>query len=194
MTRNKIGFFGGTFNPVHRAHVDIANEFIKNFSLDTLYVIPNNIPPLKNSHGVSGKERSDMMKIAFSGNDKVIVSDIELKRSGMSYTCDTVAELNALHPESELFMLIGDDWLDRFDKWKNYEYILNNVTLVIAYRGLTDIADFLDKSEQISGKRPYLLENKKMEVSSTEIRESIDERLLPKGVYEYIKERGLYAK
>ena len=173
MTRNKIGFFGGTFNPVHVAHVDIANEFIEKFSLDLLYVIPNNIPPLKESHGVSGQERMAMLKLAFSGNDKVTISDIELKRDGMSYTCDTVNELKSLHPDSEIYMLMGDDWVDRFDRWKNYTYILENVNLVVAYRGQTDLTEFLDKTEYVSGKRPSLLKNERMEVSSTEVRSGI---------------------
>ena len=194
MTKNRIGFFGGTFNPVHRAHVDIANEFIEKFSLDMLYIIPNNIPPLKESHGVSGKERSEMLGIAFSGNNKVIISDIELKRSGMSYTCDTVDELKALHPESEIYMLMGDDWIDRFDKWKNYRYILENVHLVIAYRGLSDLTEFLDMAEAVSGRRPSLLDNQKQKISSTAARERLDKSLLPDGVYEYIIERGLYLK
>lgn len=194
MTTNKIGFFGGTFNPVHRAHVDIANEFIKKFGLDTLYVIPNNIPPLKESHGVSGSERMAMLNIAFSGNDKVIISDIELARNGMSYTCDTVAALKELHPESELYMLMGDDWIDRFDRWKNYRYILNNVQLVVAYRGDNDMGAFLDMAEAASGRRPLLLENKRQLISSTEARTTLDKSLLPDGVYEYITERGLYLK
>ena len=194
MTRNKIGFFGGTFNPVHVAHVDIANRFIEKFSLDLLYVIPNNIPPLKESHGVSGQERMDMLKLAFSGNDKVIISDIELKRDGMSYTCDTVNELKSLHPDSDIYMLMGDDWVDRFDRWKNYTYILENVNLVVAYRGQTDLTEFLDKIESVSGKRPSLLKNEIMEVSSTEVRKGICKSLLPDKVYEYIIERGLYLK
>jgi cytidyltransferase-like protein len=62
----RIGIFGGTFNPIHRAHYDIALEFIDKFSLDLLYVIPNNVPPMKESHGVSGNERLEMLEIAFS--------------------------------------------------------------------------------------------------------------------------------
>ncbi len=194
MTANKIGIFGGTFNPVHKAHVSIANEFINKFSLDLLYIIPNNIPPLKESHGVSGKERLEMLKIAFSGNDKVNISDIELCRAGMSYTCDTVAELKKLHPESELYLLMGDDWIDRFDQWKNYRYILDNVTLVVAYRGEADVKDALCRLESASGKRPMLLKNDRILLSSTQLRNELNRELLPDGVYEYIKKRGLYRK
>lgn len=193
MTANKIGVFGGTFNPVHRAHVEIAERFSKNFSLDLLYIIPNNIPPLKESHGVSGEDRINMLKIAFNGNDNIVISDIELKRSGTSYTCDTVKELKEMHNGCELFFLMGDDWIDRFDKWKNYRYILDNVNLVIANRGEKDITEALDKLESACGKRPSLLGNERISLSSSEFRSDPEKSDLPDGVFEYIKKRGLYG-
>lgn len=193
MTENNIGIFGGTFDPVHRAHVAIAEEFIRKFSLDMLYVIPNHVAPMKNPSGVSGKDRTEMLKIAFSGNDKIIISDIELLREGMSYTRDTVAELRDLHPDSRLFLLTGDDWIDSFDKWKDYRFILDNATLVVAKRSGKDISVSLDRLELLSGKRPETLNNEKDGISSTEFRNGLNEDLLPDGVYEYIKKRGLYG-
>ncbi len=194
MTANNIGIFGGTFNPVHKGHVAIAEEFIEKFSLDLLYVIPNRIPPLKDFESVSGEDRTEMLKIAFSGNNKTVISDIELKREGMSYTCDTVAELKSIHPESRFFLLTGDDWIDSFDKWKNFEYLLENVELVIAYRGEKDITASLDKLENLSGKRPKLLGNSRIKLSSTQFRTDMKPELLPEGVFEYIEKRGLYGK
>ena len=191
--KNKIGIFGGTFNPVHRAH-EIAKDFIAKFDLDLLYVIPNNIPPMKESHGVSGEERFSMLKIAFSGNDKVKVSDIELARTGMSYTCDTIAEIKKIHPESELFLLFGDDWIDRFERWKNYKYILDNATLVVAHRFVDDIDTEIEKLQKLSDKKVFLLNNQKIQLSSTELRGEIKKDQLPDGVYEYIKKRELYRK
>jgi len=194
MTKNKIGIFGGTFNPIHKAHFELAIEFIESFSLDKLYVIPNNIPPLKNSHGVSGGDRLKMLEIAFKNQPKVVISDIELARGGMSYTCDTVEEIKAAHPNDELFLLLGDDWIDRFDKWKNYKSILENATLVIAYRGVRDITEHSERLYRKTGKKPLLLNNEKLRYSSTDFRETMDGALLPEGVYEYIEERGLYRK
>lgn len=193
MTKNRIGIFGGTFNPVHKGHVAIAEKFITSFSLDILYIIPNRISPLKDVRAVSGEDRTEMLKIAFSGNNKVRISDIELKREGTSYTCDTVAELKSIHPESELYLMTGDDWIDSFDKWKNYKYLLENVNLVIAYRGDKDITPALDKLEAISGKRPDLLGNERIILSSSQFRAEPKAELLPEGVYEYIKKRGLYG-
>ena len=190
---NRIGIFGGTFNPVHKAHVEIAKEFVKKFDLDMLYVIPNNIPPLKESHGVSGTDRLNMLNIAFSGQDKIKTSDIELKRSGTSFTCDTVAELKGIHNDAELFLLTGDDWIDGFERWKNYRFILDNVNLVIAYRGERDITASLDRLEAISGKRPFLLENERIFLSSSDFRSTGNSDMLPKEVYNYIKKRGIYG-
>lgn len=194
MTANKrIGIFGGTFNPVHKAHVEIANEFLNKFSLDLLYIIPNNIPPLKESHGVSGEDRLNMLKIAFSGNDKVKVSDIELNRVGTSYTCDTIAEIKEMHKEGELFFLMGDDWIDNFDKWKNFRYILDNVNLVIAYRGEKDIGDSVERLEKLGALGVFLLGNERIKLSSSNFRNKPEKESLPLGVFEYIEKRGLYG-
>ena len=189
---NKIGIFGGTFNPVHKGHLAVALDFIKEFSLDLLYVIPNNIPPMKESHGVSGEDRLKMLELAFCGVKEVVVSDIELEREGMSYTCDTVAELLRLHPLCELYLLTGDDWIDRFFLWKRSDYILDNVNLVIAHREKTDISASLERLKQASKNSVYILENNKIEISSTDFRSSRNRDLLPDRVYEYIEERGLY--
>lgn len=188
-----MGIFGGTFNPVHKAHVAVAEEFIEKMGLDLLYVIPNNIPPMKDNESVSGRDRLEMLKIAFSGNDKIVVSDMELNRSGTSYTCDTVTEIKNNHPEGNLFLLTGDDWIDNFDKWKNYRFILDNATLVVANRSGKDITFALRRLASLSGNRPLALGNPEMPLSSTEFRAGLDKEMLPDGVYEYIKHRGLYG-
>ncbi len=195
MTANKphrIGIFGGTFNPVHTAHVAVAREFLEKCDLDLLYIIPNRISPLKNPAKVSPEDRFNMLEIAFRDFESTVISDIELGREGESFTCDTVAELRRLHPDSEFFLLTGDDWIDSFDRWRNYRYILDNTQLVVAYRGDVDITPALDRLESLSGTRPMLLGNKRTTISSTELRSELDRDFLPNGVYEYIKERGLY--
>lgn len=189
----RIGIFGGTFNPIHKAHFDIAIKFIDKLSLDLLYIIPNNIPPMKQSHGVSGKERLEMLEIAFSGQDKIIVSDTEIKRGGMSYTRDTVAELKEKHKNCELFLLIGDDWIDNFDKWRDHRFILENAHLVVAYRSGRDISEAVKRLRSDSCKEIILLENELIDLSSTNLRREPKKESLPSGVYEYIQKRGLYG-
>ena len=190
---NRIGIFGGTFDPVHIGHRQTALFFRDKFALDLLYIIPNFIPPLKNRGGVSGEDRLNMLKIAFSGCENIKISDTELKRKGTSYTCDTVAEIKEKHKGSELFLLTGDDWIGQFEKWKNYRYILENVTLVVADRSGRDISDDIEHLYEISGRKPLLLGNGVIELSSTELRNNIKKELLPENVYQYIVERGLYG-
>ena len=134
-----------------------------------------------------------MLKIAFSHNEKVVISDIELKREGTSYTRDTVAELKAMHPDSELYLLPGDDWIDSFDKWKDYKFILENARLVVAVRSGNDIRASLDRLEGLTGIRPLTLQNEKIELSSSQFRADPKKEFLPNGVFEYITERGLYG-
>ena len=193
MTRNRIGIFGGSFNPVHKGHIIIADRFIKDFDLDLLYVIPNHISPFKKELEVSGEDRAEMLKIAFEGNQKIVIGNMELKRGGTSYTCDTVADIKMLHEKSDLFLLIGDDHAESFVRWKNFRFILENATLVVAARGDKDVGDALKNIEKTVGVKAELLENQPFECSSSDFRARPDENSLPDGVYEYIKKRGLYG-
>ncbi len=193
MTANKIGIFGGSFNPVHKGHVLIAEGFIKEFGLDLLYVIPNNISPFKNIITVSGEDRIEMLKIAFSGNNKIVIGDIELKRGGRSYTCDTIAEIKNFHKDSQLFLLIGDDLAEGFTKWKNFRFILDNARLVVAARNRKDFLSAAEKIAAEADTQVDCLNNQPFECSSSEFRENPDQSSLPQGVYEYIKKRGLYG-
>ena len=191
--KTKIGIFGGSFDPVHKGHVAIAEAFINELSLDMLYIIPNRVSPMKNMGNVSSEDRYNMLEIAFSEIEKATVSDMELKRDGVSYTRDTVKELRSLHPESELYFLTGDDWIGSIHKWKDADYILKNVILVVARRSGKDITEAVENIYSLSGKRPMVLDNEIVNTSSTEFRLSLSKDALPQKVYEYIRERGLYG-
>ena len=134
-----------------------------------------------------------MLKIAFSGHDKIVISDIELNRVGTSYTCDTIKDIKEIHKSGELFFLMGDDWIDNFDKWKNFSYVLDNVNLVIAYRGDRDIKTAVERLEKLGDKRVFLLENERIKLSSSGFRSKPEKSFLPDGVFEYIEKRGLYG-
>lgn len=190
--KSKIGIFGGTFDPVHNEHVRIAELFCKKLSLDMLYIIPNRIPPLKENRCASGSDRIKMLELAFADNKKAVISDMELKREGTSYTCDTIARLREMHPDSELYLLVGDDWIDSFDRWHRYEYILENATLVVASRSGRELTESAKRIRELTGHTPILLGNTHNNISSTDFRASGDGHLLPEKVLEYITERGLY--
>lgn len=178
---------------MHIGHVATAEFFIKSVGLDLLYVIPTNISPLKNRDNIYGEDRLNMLKIAFNGMEKAVISDIELRRDGVSYTRDTIAELRAKHPRDRLYYLIGDDWLGDFDKWRDYRYILDNVRLTVANRTGRDLKEDARRIYRLSGRRVLILDNRINVVSSSDFRGTLNEELLPAGVYDYIKEKGLYG-
>ena len=106
----KIAMFGGSFNPPHIGHLELAQAFIDRLSLDKLLLIPVFSPPHKSgSEMASAQHRLNMCKLLEKYNNKIEVSDIEVIRGGSSYTVDTLKALQALYPDDELFLIIGAD-------------------------------------------------------------------------------------
>ena len=197
----KIAVFGGTFNPVHRAHLKIANEFVSLLDLDKVLIIPTFIPPHKNSSDLAdGVHRLNMCKLIFTG-EKFQVSDIEIKRQGKSYSYDTLCALKRMYPDDELYFIIGSDMLLSFDKWYRYADILSMCTLCVMTRESEISSERLleyAKNVLSLGEEEIVISNSKAyEMSSTMIREKIkrNENLsnfLTKEVENYIKENKLY--
>lgn len=196
----KIGIFGGAFNPVHNGHVKLAKSYINSLKLDKLIVIPTANPPHKSSKDlIDGKERLHMLNLAFKDVDKVEISDMEFKRQGKSYTADTIAELKEIYKDAEFFLIIGADQFLSFDKWYKYDEILNEVTLCTAAReeNMRDVLKDFSK-KLLKGKNCYIADFDPIVVSSSEIREKFKNNidisfLIPKNVYNYIIEKGLYS-
>ena len=128
--REKIGIYGGSFNPPHLGHLHAARFFSETLRLDRVMIIPAGIPPLKNPCGVSGEDRLELCRRTFPFE----VSDIEVKRSGVSYTVDTLREIRALAPGAELFLLIGTDQAEAFTLWHSWEEILRLCTVCALQR------------------------------------------------------------
>lgn len=108
----KIGVFGGTFNPIHRGHLAAASAAAGQLSLDKLLLIPDAIPPHKPlpSGSAGAEERLEMVQLCTAEvSAPAEVLDLELRRQGASYTCDTLAQLREQYPEEELFLLMGSD-------------------------------------------------------------------------------------
>lgn len=122
----RIGLFGGTFNPVHNGHLKAVYEVQKRFALDKSYIIPSAIPPHKEQDGVvDAKDRIEMIRLAVSSSPdimkSVVISDVELKRSGPSYTIDTVFHFKSILPEdSRIYFILGLDAFLEIDTWKSY--------------------------------------------------------------------------
>ncbi len=130
----RIGIFGGTFNPVHRGHKNLALKVKDKACLDRIVIIPTYTPPHKEGKGLAdGVHRMKMCEMMFS-EDYFTVSDMEINRQGKSYTYDTLCDFKRMYPDDELFLIIGSDMLLSFHEWYRYEDILSMATLCVASR------------------------------------------------------------
>ena len=110
----RIGIYGGAFNPVHKGHIKLAEEVKTKADLDKIIIMPSGLSPHKSSGSlIDSSHRLQMCKLAFEGED-YIISDLEIKREGKSYTVDTVTELKEIYPDDELYLIMGSDMLLSF--------------------------------------------------------------------------------
>lgn len=198
----RIGIFGGTFNPPHEGHKKLALEFSGRLSLDLILVVPTCSPPHKTvSNLASADDRLEMCKLCFKDKSTpFIVSNIEICRSGKSYTVDTLRQIKILHPRDELFFIMGSDMLLSFHEWREPERILSMAAVCAASRDDGDadrLRGYIDSHFKDKADRFIIIDFEPVEVSSTQIRQSIAEgeetRYLDKKVADYIKQKGLYT-
>jgi nicotinate-nucleotide adenylyltransferase len=221
--RMRIGLFGGTFNPIHFGHLRAALEVRDAFPLDQCYLIPAAIPPHKRSKDlVAADARLDMIQMAIDGIAGMVVSDIELKRPGPSYTIDTVEILRGRLPRMcELYWILGLDAFLEIHTWKSYRKLLKTIPFIVTARpgagepavesGRRVLADYLNLRmsagytySDIRGAFVHpcmpavFVQNVTLiDVSSTKIRELVRAGrsinfLVPAGVEALIRNRGLY--
>ena len=195
----RIGIYGGAFNPVHKGHVKLAQEVKTKAHLDKIIIMPSGQSPHKSSGGlIDSSHRLEMCRLAFDSED-YIVSDLEIKREGKSYTVDTVTELKKIYPEDELFLIMGSDMLLCFDRWYRYEDILSMVTICATTRqGDISLAQLREYSRDVLKKDVLVIDFEPFECSSTKVRSALlsgDDAsdLLPVKVLSYIIEKGLYT-
>ena len=196
----KIGLYGGTFSPPHIGHVAAALAFSEAIKPDEMLIIPTATPPHKSYHAeASADDRIEMCRLAFSDVDGAVISDMEIKRGGKSYTYITLEELTA--PDRELYFLCGTDMLLTLDEWRCFERIFSLATIVFVRREsdrrTTElISEKVEKYRTLYGARIIEIKNDALEVSSSELRLAIKEgravNMLPDAVLRYIEKRGLY--
>lgn len=200
----RIGIFGGTFSPVHNGHLAAARAFMEKMWLDVLYIIPTALPPHKQLHGdATAADRLEMLRLAFSGMEGVLVSDMEIRRGGRSYTVDTLREMQgSLSSEDRLFFLMGTDMLLTFDQWREPEEICRLCWPVYIRREADSVLD-AEIIERITryraeyGRTICRIDAPAVAVSSTQIREAVAsgrpiDGMVPPCVADYIREKGLY--
>ena len=199
---SKVGIMGGTFNPTHLAHTEMAKVCLRQQDLDKILFMPSKNPPHKKDKSILPEnERAVMVKLAVSEYDKFVFSDFELQRKGTTYTADTLRLLQEENPDDNYYFIMGADSLLYLDKWYRPQEILKRaVILAIGRDGSTP--------DELKEKRKELIKQydkadirfvhmRQMDISSSMIREGIAhgenmEKYLDKEVWNYINENGLY--
>ncbi len=197
----KIGIYGGTFNPPHKEHILLCKNAIKELSLDKMLVIPTSVSPHKQSSKVaSGIDRLNMLRVAFSKDSQVEVSDYEIVKQGVSYTYQTIEHFSSVYKDSEIYFFVGSDMLENFPTWKNPEYIASKVNMVLCERkgDNIDTKTIISVYEKLYNKKVKVLNFAGDKISSTNIRIKTKLNLdisqdTSEEVASYIKENNLYA-
>lgn len=186
----RIGIFGGSFNPIHNAHINIARYILNKLDLDKIIVIPVGKPSHKNLKMADSHLRLEMCQKAFEMDEKIVVSDIEIKSPKTSYTIDTLKKLISIYGwHNEFYEIVGEDSADSLDSWKNYKEILKLSKMVVFRRG--------HYKNIISHNNLIYLDTPLYELSSTMIREKIKKnedvsKYIPENVLKIITENNLY--
>ena len=133
----RIGIYGGSFNPPHTGHLRAARQAVETLGLSRLLMIPTGVAPHKElpADSPTPQQRLEMLRIAVGSDPNLTVSDLEIRQETVSYTCDTVQALRQSHPSAQLILLMGTDMFLSFESWKNPEQILQNAALGVFYRG-----------------------------------------------------------
>jgi nicotinate-nucleotide adenylyltransferase len=189
----RIGLFGGSFDPVHNAHLALAQEALDRLPLDEVRWIPAGQPWQKTRQLMSPQHREAMVKLAIAGEPRFKLEICELRRRGPSFTLDTVRELQAALPGQQWFLIIGQDQYTGLHTWRDWRDLVSLVTLVVAKRpgaAAWPHPDLL-RAEQRAVPLPM------MDISSTDIRARIAQGLaiddlVPAGVARYIEQHRLY--
>lgn len=210
------GLMGGTFDPIHLAHLRCAQEILEDYGLDRVVFIPSATPPLKQSPGVTSYEhRERMVRLALEGNPAFSFSDVENRREGRSYTVDTIGHFRRTYGEDlEIFFILGQDAFADIRRWKNWRRLLTLCHFIVMSRpGWTRAAlrralpdAYASRFAYDRGARGYRSPSgtliaftrvTALAIEATDIRERVRSGrsiryLVPDGVREYIEKHGLY--
>jgi len=200
----RIGVLGGSFNPVHNGHLILAEQMREHFGLAKVLFVPARRPPHKQSEGLApAADRLRMVQLAIEGNAALDASDIELRRHGLSYTIDTIRELQQQYgPEAELHFIIGCDTVRELPTWHRVGELMRMCKFVVGLRPghaaavHEHLAGILPERE-LAALEQRTASIRLIEISSTDIRHRCRSGksiryLVPAAVEDYIRTRGLY--
>ena len=209
----KIGLLGGTFNPIHIGHLNIAQAVYDNFKLDELHFIPSKIPPHKNLGLTPARDRYEMVKLAIENMEgNFFVSDFEIRKKGVSYTYLTLKHFRKNYPDAQLFFVTGTDIFATIQTWNNWTKLFELSNFIVINRkelsfvelftklpeNILSIIRNLDNFENTLYGRVVIFKAKEIDISSTQIRNLLNSgeisSFLPKSVVEYIRKKNLYKE
>ena len=191
----RLGVFGGTFDPIHLAHLVLAEQAREQLRLDRILFVPASTPPHKIGRTLSPpKVRLEMVELAVAGHPQFAASDLEIRRSGPSYTVDTVRSVHEKHPSAEIFLLLGGDSLLDFPTWREPREILEMATLGVMMREGSPRPPMLEAD---LSSRLVFVDAPLLPISGTDLRRRVSEHrsiryLVPASVEAFINEEGLY--
>ena len=195
----RLGILGGTFNPPHVGHLVCAQEAYLQLRLDRVILIPARIPPHKPiEHEPGAEHRLELCRLAVQGDRRFAVSDLEICRSGLSYTVDTLTELHSQAPDNELFLIVGGDVAAGLCDWHEPERVLSLASLGVAKRRGTSRAAVDAALHSLrGGERAEFFRMPRIGVSSTMIRRRVRagepiKYIVPDPVADYIDRHQLY--
>jgi nicotinate-nucleotide adenylyltransferase len=199
----KIGVLGGTFDPVHTGHIELAEAVIYQLGLAYVLFVPAGNPYFKTERNISpAAERLDMVCLAIKDSPNLKVTTMEIERPGPSYTVDTIAELKAtLAPDDEIYFLLGWDILPELPKWREPARLIKLCRIIAIPRIGYRVPDLAPLEKEIPGitERTIVLGEPIINISATIIRERVAggqsiRHMVPAAVERYIKEKGLYRE
>lgn len=199
-----IAILGGTFNPVHKGHIHMAKEVLRMYTgIEAVCLMPNNLTAYKdNSLIVSNEDRLNMLKLACMDEVGLFISELDIKRGGITYTIDTIKDIKAINPYIQIDFIIGADSLLGFTKWYCYEEILSLCRLIVIRRECEEkeLTEARDKLVAANGcSQIEIADVSEYPASSTEIRNKLktgekDVPELNRKVLEYILKNRLYTE
>jgi nicotinate-nucleotide adenylyltransferase len=190
----KIGFLGGSFDPVHFGHLLAAQDVYEQYQLDRLILVPAAQAPLKPQEMQSNPwDRLDMLHLAIEWDKRLEISDVELQRGGVSYTIDSARYFRAMFPHDELFWIIGGDQLPQMNLWKDITELAGMLEFIFLERP----GHPAKKTPDIPGLRLHRCDGHLIEISSSELRQRVQQGLslhyfCPQKVIAYIEAHKLY--
>jgi nicotinate-nucleotide adenylyltransferase len=194
----KIGVYGGSFDPIHKGHLEVARHAMEHLKLDEVIFVPNNQNPIKNKANASAKDRLEMVRLAIADNPGFSVSDIETSRKGPSFMQETLMQLQFVRP-GDYWLITGTDTLRTLTEWKNWQKILRMVRFGVAIRGHFNFEDSVKFVDPLILEKVDHVPMPPVDISSTEVRDSLKRgrpvsAWVPESVVNYIKANKLYTQ